>query len=164
MPFCPKCKAEYKEGVQICKDCNEKLVETFDTVSEKSEAVSIHPIRVAENVGQLDGDSILALLEDSGIPAFAKELGSGSYMRLYMGFSIYGKDIYVAEKDIQKAKEIIDGYFVEASKEDLENALEYEFEEPVEKETNNAKSLARAIIVSIVVICIAVVTVIGALS
>lgn len=27
MPFCPKCKYEYKPGTQICPDCQEQLVD-----------------------------------------------------------------------------------------------------------------------------------------
>ena len=26
MPFCPKCECEYREGFEICSDCDEKLV------------------------------------------------------------------------------------------------------------------------------------------
>jgi hypothetical protein len=29
MPFCPKCRFEYCEGIYICPDCNEKLVPTL---------------------------------------------------------------------------------------------------------------------------------------
>lgn len=33
MPFCPKCKYEYKEGIKICSDCNVELVESLSAVT-----------------------------------------------------------------------------------------------------------------------------------
>lgn len=30
MPFCPKCKYEYKEGVKVCSDCGVELVDSLD--------------------------------------------------------------------------------------------------------------------------------------
>lgn len=33
MPFCPKCKYEYKEGIKICADCNVELVDSLADVS-----------------------------------------------------------------------------------------------------------------------------------
>lgn len=33
MPFCPKCKYEYKDGIKICSDCNIELVDSLDVVT-----------------------------------------------------------------------------------------------------------------------------------
>lgn len=30
MPWCPKCKNEYREGIKVCADCGMELVETLD--------------------------------------------------------------------------------------------------------------------------------------
>ena len=30
MPWCPKCKNEYKEGYTVCADCGSQLVETLE--------------------------------------------------------------------------------------------------------------------------------------
>ena len=32
MPFCPKCKYEYKEGVKVCSDCGVELVDSLENV------------------------------------------------------------------------------------------------------------------------------------
>ncbi len=32
MPFCPKCRYEYKEGVKICSDCGVELVNSLESV------------------------------------------------------------------------------------------------------------------------------------
>ena len=32
MPWCPKCKNEYREGITTCVDCNEALVEDLSEI------------------------------------------------------------------------------------------------------------------------------------
>jgi hypothetical protein len=39
MPFCPKCKYEYREGIKTCADCHSELVDTLDD----------EPVTTAEN-------------------------------------------------------------------------------------------------------------------
>lgn len=34
MPWCPKCKEEYREGFTVCADCGEELVDSLDEVCE----------------------------------------------------------------------------------------------------------------------------------
>lgn len=35
MPWCPKCKAEYREGFTKCSDCKVELVSELDEVSDE---------------------------------------------------------------------------------------------------------------------------------
>ncbi|HSH36257.1 DUF2007 domain-containing protein [Schnuerera sp.] len=50
------------------------------------------------------------LLDENNIPYILKDQGSGGYMRIYSGFSIYGTDIFVEESMFEKAKSIIDEF------------------------------------------------------
>ena len=34
MPFCPKCRYEYKDGVNTCPDCDEPLVSSLEHIKE----------------------------------------------------------------------------------------------------------------------------------
>ena len=41
MPFCPKCRYEYKSGVSTCPDCDEALVSALPTSDPGPESVTI---------------------------------------------------------------------------------------------------------------------------
>lgn len=54
---------------------------------------------------------IKSLLEENNIPYILKDIGSGAYMRIYSGFSIYWTDILIEASRFDKAKEIMDEFF-----------------------------------------------------
>lgn len=53
---------------------------------------------------------IKALLEDSDIPFIIKECGSGGYMKIIGGISVFGTDIYVDKITLKKAEELLQGF------------------------------------------------------
>ncbi len=79
------------------------------------------PCILASNLSQLDTTMITALLEDSGIPSFIKDHGSGGYMKVYMGYTIFGQDIYVGQNDYEKAKSILDFYLCSSQNSEAED-------------------------------------------
>ncbi len=50
---------------------------------------------------------IKGILDDAGIPYLAKERGAGGVVKVVMGFSIYGTDIFVREQDAEEATALI---------------------------------------------------------
>lgn len=44
MPFCPKCKAQYREGITVCADCKVELVDSL----EEAEAVQETEVQAEE--------------------------------------------------------------------------------------------------------------------
>lgn len=65
------------------------------------------PVKIYSCADRVDADMITETLNDRGIPAYSKSKGSGDYMNIYMGASMFGNDIYVNEKDADRAKEIV---------------------------------------------------------
>lgn len=65
------------------------------------------PVKVYSCVDRVQADMITETLNEQGIPAYSESKGSGDYMNIYMGVSMFGNDIYVNEKDQDKAKELI---------------------------------------------------------
>ena len=65
------------------------------------------PVKIYSCADRVDADMITETLNDRGIPAYSESRGSGDYMNIYMGASMFGNDIYVNEKDAERAKEIV---------------------------------------------------------
>ncbi len=73
MPFCPKCRYEYRPDISVCPDCNEKLVshlperleshEKYDTVDFKNW------IPLARFDSQITAEMIIDVLRSKGLPA-----------------------------------------------------------------------------------------------
>jgi hypothetical protein len=87
--FCPKCKAEYREGYYKCADCGTDLVaQLSDEPAE--EAVFDNPVEVFSTYQQSEVAFIKSILEGEGIPFFFQGesplliIGAGSYARLFV--------------------------------------------------------------------------------
>ena len=67
MPWCPKCKNEYREGITVCADCNVPLVEDF------SAAIAADKTLVFNTEHKDKIDAFIKYLEYSGIHSYSVE-------------------------------------------------------------------------------------------
>lgn len=65
--FCPKCKAEYKEGAKQCYDCDVPLVEVLPP---EREVRDLEYVSIIETFNWSDIAMIESVLEGSGIDYF----------------------------------------------------------------------------------------------
>lgn len=65
--FCPKCKAEYKEGARECYDCGIPLVDVLLPEPKKSD---LEYVNIIETYNWSDIAMIESVLEGSGIDYF----------------------------------------------------------------------------------------------
>lgn len=103
--FCPKCKAEYREGIYVCPECGVNLVDELKDDINHNETPCL--VYVAAN--EFEADVIVAKLKAEGIYAFKRFKGTDSYNRIILGRTILGVEIIVGESDFESAKEIIRG-------------------------------------------------------
>jgi len=107
MPFCPKCNAEYFEGVRMCADCGVELVRDLlpkPDFSQEKTTVVFEAFAQDYLIGMIKG-----LLETNGIKCLVfDEIGTDC-----LGGFQTPKRISVLEKDAPRAKEIIDVYLQE---------------------------------------------------
>jgi hypothetical protein len=101
--------AEFEDNNNSCEiesaEQMEELNEQNDSSIEIIEAM--HPIKLKSVANQIEAELILNLLRNNNIPCFKKSPGVGGYMNIYMGYSVYGEDIYVDEQDYQKALNLL---------------------------------------------------------
>lgn len=65
------------------------------------------PVKVYSCADRVQADMLTEALSREGIPAYAESKGSGDYLNIYMGTSVFGETIYVDENDAARAKKII---------------------------------------------------------
>jgi hypothetical protein len=102
----PKCKSEYQEHIVTCPNCKINLVKHIEKESE-SKLETINPVKVKSSVNSIDAEMIMLLLKNNNIPCFIKSKEAGSYLNIYMGYSVFGEDIYVDKEDFEEASNLL---------------------------------------------------------
>jgi hypothetical protein len=100
--FCPKCKAEYREGFFICSDCKIDLVSELQPETEEyTECEYINLVNIETYSYRHEAELVKGLLSANGIYAVVKdglEAAGGAA-------PIYG--LLVKEKEAEEAKEFL---------------------------------------------------------
>ncbi len=112
MPWCPKCKNEYVEGIKVCADCGCELV---DTLEEEKTAVIFGDRAQMEN--------LCSFLEYSGIrSAYIQEDGAEETC-----------EVYVKASEADRTKQLIKIFLRQENKDDPETQDRTEKPENKEK-------------------------------
>ncbi len=110
MPFCPKCRIEYQEGITHCPDCGAELVAELPPEEESrlspSETELVELCRLSD---PNQGDVLKATLEEAGIAALVRTKGpiSGELARVVDGITDDEAIIYVTRNRLEEAKEVL---------------------------------------------------------
>ena len=113
MPFCPKCLYEYQPGIDVCPDCNEKLVAEMPVespVDETDEDVSDW-VPLARLTSREYAEMVLTRLRDMQIPSvilsgagyfgMTGQMGLSSAVTPGGAYTIAVPEEYVEEADTQ---------------------------------------------------------------
>ena len=104
MPFCPKCRCEYREGFSECADCDEMLVDNIPKTELPEE--NDHEMYLKTVSTDIDAEMIIEMLSHEGIPVRKKYRECGDYLTVFMGKTVMGIDLFVPSKLYEKASEI----------------------------------------------------------
>ncbi len=91
-----------------------------------ADITAMRPVRLISVENEVHARMIAGVLEGNGIKCWIRDKESGGYMSIYMGFSAFGKDLYVDEADVDRARELVDGIEAEINTEDAEKVAEDE--------------------------------------
>jgi hypothetical protein len=111
MPFCPKCKYEYKPEIRICPDCNEELVNNLteeepEEEPEFDEEVELALLCTTSNV--VHTEFLKEALKDNDIPYLVKREAPTIYGSGIVGGAFFGAKIYVPKDKLEEATKIKD--------------------------------------------------------
>ena len=122
---CPNCGSEFVEGSEVCTDCGTPLMKKEEKKDGKgkfrSEGAEVETLTSVND--HLEAELLQGILENHGIPSYSQDEESGGYMRIYMGYSIYGEKIYVRSSDLSAARECLKEW-EERKESDGEDVLE----------------------------------------
>ncbi len=103
---CPNCGAEFFDGREVCTDCQTPLVKKEEgkkgNAEFASEGVDVEMLTTVSD--HIEAKLLQGILENHGIPSYSMDEESGEYMRVYMGYSIFGEKIYVRASDLLAAQ------------------------------------------------------------
>lgn len=107
MPWCPKCKNEYREGITVCADCNVELVEDLNTALEADKTLVFN----TEKKDKID--AFIKYLEYSGIHSYSVNADEND--------CIYS--LYVAEADYKNASKLFTGFALTESEREITDMI-----------------------------------------
>jgi hypothetical protein len=102
MPFCPKCKYEYKEDIKECPDCGARLVKNLPEDSPQG----IHYVPFRSLPSRLYAEMLQEALKKEGIPSIIKGDDVGIMLGSYSTTSPVTITVWVQEEDVERSEEI----------------------------------------------------------
>ena len=111
MPWCPKCRSEYRVGFSVCRDCDTKLVSSLDESVQKASADGpFEELLLCEIIDAVELSYIMSLLEEAKIPFRIINKDVGQYLKILQGRSFFGTYVYVRSEDHTEALAIVQSY------------------------------------------------------
>lgn len=104
MPFCPKCKYEYVQGIDVCPDCDLKLVEKLHEKPHEDH-IDTELVLVARFATAAEAEMARLKLEGSGIEAVIM----GGIARAYVAATMMDPDVQlmVRTEDALAARKVL---------------------------------------------------------
>lgn len=100
-------------------------------------------VKLTNLLNPLESEMLQDLLRQEGIPVLTRDKGSGGYLKIYMGYSMFGEDLYVRQSDYVRAQELIqtlcqgcDAAIQEAQPDAFDDAAQFEAYEDAQMEIN----------------------------
>ncbi len=123
MGYCPRCDAEYREGIAVCADCGVPLISAEAREARKAEEAARRerlrreefvPVRVAENA--FEADRIKGALEQEGITVLLRTFEDTAYDGIFVSQKGWGY-VEVPRSELERAEGIVEAFLSAFSRE-----------------------------------------------
>ena len=144
MLTCPKCGCTYREGYEKCSDCNVELIsKLYNDQNEKADKViqETNWSLLMNVLEEYELVNIMSILEVNDIMSMTETKGSGEYVRIRMGSSYHGYDLFVPEDKLEEAREVIESFYEADDEESLDEEMEKELKNYQDKKSKKMKLL-----------------------
>lgn len=116
MPYCPQCKAEYRDGFDTCYDCQVPLVDELSTepddepiiVLPNNCALLTHPVLLTQVETIMEVDYICHHLNEESIPYYFSKDSILPHLAVKYGELPHYYKLYVDENALRQATAILD--------------------------------------------------------
>jgi len=106
MPFCPRCRTEYREDQGQCADCGAVLVAELPALSADQAAEPVKEVALATFPTWTEATMCAERLESEGIPSVLIPLGPGAGG--WGSSAFVPHELRVRASDVERAREILD--------------------------------------------------------
>ncbi|MCE5313845.1 MAG: DUF2007 domain-containing protein [Armatimonadota bacterium] len=106
MPFCPKCKYEYRTGFSKCPDCDVELVDELPEAAKPLDE-SLDLVCIGTYPFDPPAQAARVTLESQGIPTVLQN-SVMSQTDIILVFADGGVRLMVRSEDVQRAKSILE--------------------------------------------------------
>ena len=119
MPFCPKCRSEYRPGFTRCTDCDLELIKSLpEEKPEEFNQADVELIELATFPNSSEAEMIQELLEDNGISTVLR----GDVDPLGLASGAESITLLVEEAKLVEAQKLYEDYFAGENEGDPEQA------------------------------------------
>jgi hypothetical protein len=109
MPYCPKCRCEYREDVEICPDCDIELIDILPPeIPEEYEDAEW--VELYSFPGSLYARMAIEMLTLEGIPSYCQSYFGGTALSGGSGADYPGAtaSVFVLEPDLEHGRNVIE--------------------------------------------------------